>query len=131
MLVATARKTGVSAYIGDGANRWPAIHRLDAATLFRLALEKAPAGTALHGAAENVPLRDIAEKIGRTLDLPVVSIDPEQAPSHCGSAALSSVFTADDPVSRARTRELLGWNPSHHSLLEDLEHGDYFEAGTA
>lgn len=133
MLVATARKTGVSAYIGDGTNRWPAVHRLDAATLFRLALEKAPAGTALHGAAESgVPLRDIAEKIGRKLDLPVVSVGLDQAPSHFGSAALASVLATDAPVSSARTRELLGWTPSHHTLLEDLEYGDYFavtEAG--
>ena len=96
MLVGTARRTGVSAYVGDGANRWPAIHRLDAATLFRLALEKAPAGTALHGAAEGgVPLRAIAEKIGRTLDLPVVSVGSEEAASHFGSAALAAVFAAD------------------------------------
>ena len=126
MLVATARKTGVSAYVGDGANRWPAVHRLDAATLFRLALEEAPAGTALHGAAENVPLRDIADKIGRTLGLPVVSVGLAQASSHFGSAALASVFAADAPVSSAGTRELLGWTPSHHTLLQDLEHGDYF-----
>ncbi|MCV7100509.1 SDR family oxidoreductase [Mycobacterium palustre] len=132
MLIAVARKTGVSAYIGDGANRWPAVHRLDAATLFRLALEKAPAGTALHGAAESgVPLRDIAEKIGRTLDLPVVSVGLDEAPSHFGSAALSSVFAADVPVSSARTRELLGWNPRHHTLIEDLEHGDYFTVAEA
>lgn len=127
MLVATARKTGVSAYIGDGTNRWPAVHRLDAATLFRLALEKAPAGTALHGTAESgVPLRDIAEKIGRKLDLPVVSVELDDAPAYFGSAALSSVFAADVPASSARTRAMLGWNPSHHTLLEDLEHGDYF-----
>lgn len=132
MLVATARRTGVSAYIGDGSNRWPAIHRLDAATLFRLALEKAPAGTALHGAAESgVPLRDIAEKIGRTLDLPAVSVGSHEAPSHFGSAALAAVFAADVPVSSARTRELLGWTPSHHTLLEDLEHGDYFAVAEA
>ncbi|WP_432824311.1 SDR family oxidoreductase [Dactylosporangium sp. CA-092794] len=132
MLVATARKTGVSAYIGDGANRWPAVHRLDAATLFRLALEKAPAGTALHGAAESgIPLRDIAEKIGRTLDLPVVSVGLDEASSHFGSAALALVFAADVPVSSARTRELLGWTPSHHTLLEDLEHGDYFAVADA
>ncbi|MEU7875466.1 SDR family oxidoreductase [Dactylosporangium sp. NPDC049140] len=132
MLVATARRTGVSAYIGDGANRWPAVHRLDAATLFRLALEKAPAGTALHGTAESgVPLRDIAEKIGRTLDLPVVPVGVDEAPSHFGSAPLAAVFAADVPVSSARTRELLGWTPSHHTLLEDLEHGDYFAAAEA
>jgi nucleoside-diphosphate-sugar epimerase len=129
MLVATARRTGKSAYVGDGANRWPAVHRLDAATLFRLALEKAPAGTALHGAAEGgVPLRDIAERIGRTLDLPVVSLGRREAESHFGNAALAAVFAADVPVSSTRTRELLGWTPSHHTLLEDLEHGDYFTA---
>lgn len=132
MLVATARKTGLSAYVGDGANRWPAVHRLDAATLFRLALEKAPAGTVLHGAAEGgVPLRDIAEKIGRTLDLPVVSVGSDEAASHFGSAALAAVFAADVPVCSARTRELLGWTPSHHTLLEDLEHGDYFAVAEA
>jgi nucleoside-diphosphate-sugar epimerase len=128
MLVATARRTGVSAYLGDGANRWPAVHRLDAATLFRLALENAPAGTALHGAAEGgVRLRDIAEQIGRTLDLPVVPVEP----AHFGSAALAAVFAADVPVSSTRTRELLGWTPSHPTLLEDLEHGDYFTVAAA
>jgi nucleoside-diphosphate-sugar epimerase len=129
MLVAIARKTGVSAYIGNGDNRWPTVHRLDAATLYRLALEKAPAGTALHGAAESgVPLRHIAEKIGQKLELPVVSVGLDEAPSHFGSTALSAVFAADVPVSSARTRELLGWNPSHYTLIEDLEHGDYFTA---
>ncbi|MGH3726317.1 MAG: SDR family oxidoreductase [Mycobacterium sp.] len=132
MLVATARKTGVSAYVGDGVNRWPTVHRLDAATLFRLALEKAPAGAVLHGAAESgVPLRDIAERIGRVLDLPVASVGLDEAASHFGSAALSSVFAADVPVSSAHTRELLGWNPSHYTLLEDLEHGDYFTIADA
>lgn len=132
MLVAAARRTGVSAYIGDGANRWPAVHRLDAATLFRLALENAPAGTALHGAAEGgIPLRDIAGQIGRTLDLPVVSLGADEAASHFGSAGLASVFGADVPVSSVRTRELLGWTPTHHTLLEDLEHGDYFAVAEA
>jgi nucleoside-diphosphate-sugar epimerase len=132
MLVATARRTGVSAYVGDGANRWPAVHRLDAATLFRLALEKAPAGTALHGAAEGgVLLRDIADRIGRTLEVPVVSVGSAEAAAHFGSAGLASVFAADVPVSSARTRELLGWKPSHYTLLEDLEHGDYFAGADA
>jgi nucleoside-diphosphate-sugar epimerase len=127
MLVATARRTGVSAYTGDGTNRWPAVHRLDAATLFRLALEQAPAGTALHGAAEGgIPMRDIAGKIGRTLGLPVVSLGADDAAAHFGSAPLAAVFAADVPVSSTRTRELLGWTPTHHTLLDDLEHGDYF-----
>lgn len=127
MLVAAARRTGVSACVDGGDNRWPAVHRLDAATLFRLALERAPAGTALHGAAEGgVPLRRIAEKIGEKLDVPVVSVGADEAPAHFGSAALGSVFAADVPVSSALTRELLGWNPVNHTLLDDLERGDYF-----
>jgi nucleoside-diphosphate-sugar epimerase len=125
MLIAAARKNGVSAYIGDGANRWPAVHRLDAATLFRLALEQAPAGAALHGAAENVTLRSIAEQVGRSLGLPVVSLTPEQATGHFGDPFLAGVFAADAPVSSAGTQKLLGWAPAHPTLLEDIEAGDY------
>jgi nucleoside-diphosphate-sugar epimerase len=127
MLIATARKTGVSAYVGDGGNRWPAIHRLDAARLFRLALEEAPAGTALHGAGEEgVTLRSIAEQIGRILDVPAVSRTPDEAAEHFGSPFMAAVFGTDNPVSTARTRELLGWAPMHPTLLQDLETGDYF-----
>ncbi|MFB9446561.1 SDR family oxidoreductase [Dactylosporangium vinaceum] len=132
MLVAAARRTGVSAYIGDGANRWPAVHRLDAAVLFRLALEQAPAGTALHGAAEGgVAMRDIAAAIGAALGLPVVAVGLDEAGTHFGSPALASVFAADVPVSSAYTRELLGWTPTHYTLLEDLAHGDYFASAEA
>ncbi|MWA01554.1 NAD-dependent epimerase/dehydratase family protein [Actinomadura sp. LD22] len=125
MLVDTARKTGVSAYVGDGANRWPAVHRLDAAVLFRLALEKAPAGSVLHGAAENVPFKSIAEAIGRGLGLPAVSLPPDEAAAHFPSPFMATVYGIDAPVSSARTQELLGWAPVHPTLLDDLEHGDY------
>ena len=128
MLIAAARKHGLSAYVGDGANRWPAIHRLDAATLFRLALEKAPAGQPLHGAAENVTLRAIAEQVARILGLPAVSLTPEQAAEHFGDTFLAGVFAADGPVSSDRTRTRLGWTPTSPTLLEDIETGDYCTA---
>lgn len=127
VLVASARRTGISAYIGDGRNRWPAIHRLDAARLFRLALEKAPAGTALHGAGEGgVTLKRIAEQIGDILDLPTRSLAPERAADHFGNPFLGVAFGVDVPVSSTRTQELLGWTPTHATLLDDLATGDYF-----
>ncbi|GAB3159098.1 SDR family oxidoreductase [Amycolatopsis stemonae] len=125
MLVDTARKTGQSAYVGDGGNRWPAVHRLDAAVLFRLALEKAPAGTVVHGAAENVVFRDIAETIARGLGLPAVSLTPEEAAGHYASPFFATAYGFDAPVSSAFTRELLGWSPLHPGLLEDVAEGDY------
>jgi nucleoside-diphosphate-sugar epimerase len=127
MLIAAARRTGVSAYIGDGSNRWPAVHRLDAATLFRLALENAPAGTVWHGAGEGgVTLRSIAETIGDKLGLPVRSVSPAEAPGHFGNPFFAAVFGIDAPVSSERTRAELGWRPVHATLLEDLTNGDYF-----
>ena len=106
-LVAIARDKGVSAYIGDGSNRWPAVHRLDSAHLFRLAVEKAPAGSTLHAVAdEGVPIRDIAEVIGRHLDVPVVSIPAEQAAAHF--TWLGGFIGMDSPASSALTRELMG-----------------------
>jgi nucleoside-diphosphate-sugar epimerase len=129
-LVAIARDKGVSAYIGDGSNRWPAVHRLDAALLFRLALEKARAGSALHGVGdEGVQVRDIAEVIGRQLDVPVVSISPEDAGGHFGW--LAGVLAVDAPASNALTRELLGWEPTHPGLIDDLDVGHYFDATPA
>ncbi|MDC7340981.1 SDR family oxidoreductase [Streptomyces lydicus] len=126
MLIATARKTGVSAYVGDGTNRWPAVHRLDAAVLFRLALEKAPAGSVLHGVAESgVTLKSIAETIARGLDLPTVSLTPAEAATHFVSPFMATAYGFDGPVSSAHTQELLGWSPTHPTLLDDLEHGDY------
>lgn len=129
-LIRVARERGVSAYIGDGANRWPGVHRLDAATLFRLALEQAPAGSALHGVAdEGVPVRSIAEVIGRHLDLPVTSVSAEDAFAHFGWIA--AFLAIDAPASSAITRQLLGWSPTHPGLLEDLDEGHYFATPAA
>ncbi|MEU5791945.1 SDR family oxidoreductase [Streptomyces sp. NPDC047813] len=124
-LIGTAREKGVSGYPGAGANRWPAVHRLDAARLFRLALEKAPAGTVLHGVAEEgVPLREIAEVIGRQLKLPTASVAPEDLAGHFGW--LSGFVGLDAPASNTATRALLGWDPTGPSLVADLEEGHYF-----
>lgn len=127
-LIATARRTGVSVYIGDGGNRWPAIHRLDAAALFRLAVEDAPAGSALHGAAEQgITLKSIAEKIGDLLHLPTRSLPPEEAAEHFDNPFMAIAYGTDAPASSAATQTLLGWNPTHPTLLADLEHGDYID----
>ncbi len=129
-LVAIARAAGVSGYIGDGSNRWPAVHRLDSARLFRLAVEGAPAGSTLHAVAdEGVPIRDIAEVIGRHLHLPVVSIAPEDAGRHF--TWLADFLAADSPASSALTRELLGWQPTHAGLIDDLDQGHYFHQAPA
>ncbi|MGW0209943.1 SDR family oxidoreductase [Streptomyces sp. NPDC003233] len=126
-LVAIAREKGVSGYIGDGANRWPAVHRLDAAHLFRLAAEQAPAGSVLHGVAEEgVAIRDVAEVIGRHLDVPVVSVAAEEAAGHFGWMA--GFIGLGLPASSTATRELLGWKPTQPDLLEDLDKGHYFHA---
>ena len=128
-LVSIARDKGVSGYIGDGSIRWPAVHRLDAANLFVLALENAPAGSTLHGADdEGVPTREIAEVIGRHLDVPVVSIHPQDA-GHFGH--LTPFFGLDCPASSTLTRELLGWEPAQPGLIEDLDQGHYFGPPTA
>ncbi|MFD2420026.1 SDR family oxidoreductase [Amycolatopsis pigmentata] len=127
-LIAAARRAGVSAYIGDGANRWPAVHRLDAARVFRLALEKAPAGSVLHGVGESaVTIRSIAERIARSLGIPTVSLTLEQAAEHLGNPFLARFFSLDVPVSSEHTQALLGWVPEHPTLLENLETGDYFD----
>jgi nucleoside-diphosphate-sugar epimerase len=124
-LIDIAREKGVSAYIGDGANRWPGVHTLDAARLYRLAVEAAPAGTRLHGVAdEGVRFRDIAAVIGRHLDLPVVSISAEQAYEHFGF--LSVFGSLDNPTSSALTQKLLDWHPDAPGLIEDLDEGHYF-----
>jgi nucleoside-diphosphate-sugar epimerase len=127
-LIDIARAKGVAAYVGDGTNRWPAVHRLDAANLFRLGVEKAPAGSVLHGVGEEgVPFRDIAAAIGRQLDVPVVSISPEEAEAHFGF--LAAFVPLDNPTSSAKTQELLGWRPTHPTLIADLDEGFYFDAG--
>ena len=119
-LIGTAREKGVSGYIGDGSNRWPAVHCLDAARLFRLALENAPAGSTLHGVAdEGIAVREIAEVIGRHLEVPVVSISPEDAGGHF--TWLAGFLGLDSPASSALTRELLEWEPAHPALIDDLE----------
>jgi nucleoside-diphosphate-sugar epimerase len=129
-VVGIARGKGVSGYIGDGSNRWPAVHRLDAAHLFRLALEKAPAGSVLHAVAdEGVPIRGIAEVIGRHLDLPAVAVSPEDAAGHFGF--LAGLLAADSPASSTLTRELLGWYPTLPGLIDDLDKGHYFDNPSA
>ncbi|GAA5065001.1 nucleoside-diphosphate-sugar epimerase [Thermocatellispora tengchongensis] len=116
LLTEQARRTGVSGYPGDGTQRWPAVHALDAAVLFRLALESAPAGTAWHAVAdEGDAVRDIATVIGRRLGLPVKPVPQENF------GPFGPIFAMDQPSSSAYTREVLGWQPTHPSLLEDLE----------
>jgi nucleoside-diphosphate-sugar epimerase len=127
ILITFARNTHVSAYIDNGDNRWPAVHRLDAARLFRLAVEKAAAGAYYHGAAEEgIAFRQIAETLGRRLRVPVVSKTKttEQAATHFGWFAHFAAL--DVPASSARTRESLGWIPTQTGLLEDLEGPSYF-----
>ncbi|MCU7826857.1 SDR family oxidoreductase [Kitasatospora sp. DSM 101779] len=120
-LVAVARERGVSGYVGDGAARWPAVHVRDAARLYRLALEQTPAGSVLHAVAdEGVPVREIAEVIGRHLGLPTASAAAEDF------GFLGRILAVDQPASSALTRELLGWRPTGPGLVEDLEKGHYF-----
>jgi nucleoside-diphosphate-sugar epimerase len=124
-LINVAREKGVSAYIGDGLNRWPAVHRLDAAHLYRLVIEKDSARATYHGVAdEGVPVRDIAEIIGRRLNLPVVSKPREEAVSHFGWIA--HFLSIDAPASSAQTREQLGWRPVQPGLVSDLDAEHYF-----
>ncbi len=129
ILVEIARASGVSGYIDDGSNRWPAVHRLDAACLVRLAVERARAGSSVHAAAEEgVPTRAIAEAIGAGLDVPVASIPADRADEHFGW--LARFFGADVAASSTITRELLDWQPSHPGLIEDLAEGSYFSAAS-
>jgi len=124
-LVAIARDKGVSGYIDDGAHRWAAVHRLDAANLVRRAIDDAPAGTALHAVAEEgVPTRTVAEAIGRGLDLPVVSVPADQASDHFGWMAM--FFGHDISASSAVTRRRFDWHPGQPGLIADLDAGHYF-----
>jgi nucleoside-diphosphate-sugar epimerase len=124
-LVEIARAQGVSGYIDDGSNRWPAVHRLDAAGLVRRAVENAPAGSSLHAVAEEgVATRAIAEAIGAGLGVPVVSVPADEADEHFGW--LARFFGSDTVASNTITRELLGWEPTHPTLLEDLAEDHYF-----
>jgi len=119
-LLDIARDKGTSAYIGDGLQRWPAVHRLDAARLYRLAIEKAPAGARVHAVQdEGVTLRELAEAISRRLSLPVVATSVDEAAAHFGLFA--GAVGLDQPASSARTRELFGWEPREIGLLADLD----------
>jgi nucleoside-diphosphate-sugar epimerase len=126
--IEVARQKGVSAYVGDGGNRWPAVHVLDAGRLYRLALEKLETGARYHAVAEEgVPMREIAEVIGRGLKVPVISLSPEEAPEHFGWLA---AFTGRDlTASSALTRKRLAWHPTGPGLMADLERMRYFETG--
>jgi nucleoside-diphosphate-sugar epimerase len=129
-LIAFARQHGASIYVGDGENRWPAVHTLDAARLYRLALESAPAGTRLHAVDdEGISFRRIAESIGRGVEVPVRSVEQEEASRYVDF--LARFIVIDNPTSSARTRELLGWEPTQPGLLEDLDDGHYFRAADA
>ena len=125
-LIGIAREKGVSAYVGDGPNRWPAVHRPDAVRLFRLALETAPAGSRLHAVAdEGAPARDIAGVIGQRLNLPVVAAPTGEAADHFGRAGHFAPL--DNPTSSALTRERMGWRPVQPGLIPDLDQGHYFD----
>jgi nucleoside-diphosphate-sugar epimerase len=120
MFAAIAREKGVSAYVGDGNNRWTAVHRFDAASLYRHALEKGTSGAIYHGVAEEgVPFKEVATAIGKRLGLPVTSIAPQEAPGHFGFLGMFAGL--DIPASSARTRAELGWRPTHPALIPDME----------
>jgi nucleoside-diphosphate-sugar epimerase len=124
-LITIAREKGFSGYVGDGSNRWPAVHTLDAARAYRLALEVAPAGSRLHAVADDgVPFREIAEAIGRNLGVPSASVAAEDAEEHF--TFLGAFVSLDNPVSSELTRGLLGWEPTYPGLIEDLDEGHYF-----
>jgi len=124
-LIAVAREQGVSAYPGDGSNRWTAVHRADAASLFRLAIERAPAGSVLHGVAEQaITSRDVATQIGQGLGLPVESVPIEQATEHFGW--IGRFFAVDGAAANEITRRSLGWEPTGPTLFEDFAAGHYF-----
>lgn len=125
IMISIARAKGVAAHVGEGANRWPAVHTRDAARLYRLALESAPGGTRLHAVEdEGIPFRVIAETIGRRLGVPTASIPAEQAGEHFGF--LGPLVQLDNPTSSEATRKLLDWAPQHVGLIEDLEQEHYF-----
>jgi nucleoside-diphosphate-sugar epimerase len=126
LLIRIAREKGVSVYVGEGRNRWPGVHRLDAAHLYRLVIEKRPTAPRFHAVAdEGVAFREIAEVVGRRLNIPVVSKSPEEAADHFGWFA--HFVGLDCPASSAQTREQLGWRPTQASLIPDIDQPSYFE----
>ena len=126
-LIEVARAKKVSGYVNEGLNRWPTVHRGDAARLYRLALERAPAGSRLHAVAEEgVPVRDIATAIGKELKVTVVSVPSAQVGEHFGW--LANFIAMDNPTSSRITRKLMGWHPEQRKLIEDIEQGSYFES---
>jgi nucleoside-diphosphate-sugar epimerase len=128
ILIGIARQAGVSGYVGDGANRWPSVHTLDAARVYQLALDGAPAGSRLHAVAdEGIGFRDIAAAIGRGVGVPTASIAAADAAERF--AFLGGFVGVDNPTSSEVTRKVLGWEPAHPGLIEDLEHGHYFGQG--
>ena len=130
LICAADREHGTAAYIGDGANRWPAVHVSDAARLVRLGIEKAPAGAVLHAAGEDgITFREISEAIGRQLSVPAASVTPEEAENHFGF--LARFVGLDIPASSARTRELVGWEPTGPGLIADIDSGAYDLAAVA
>jgi nucleoside-diphosphate-sugar epimerase len=125
-LIGIARDKGFAGYPGEGANRWPAVHTLDAARLYRLAVESAPAGQVLHGVGdEGVPTKEIAEAMGRGTGLEVRSVPEAELPDYF--SFLAGFITLDDPTSNAKTREVVGWEPTHPGLIADYDAGHYFE----
>ena len=127
LLIGFAREKGVSAYVGDGLNRWAAVHRLDAAHLYRLVLEKGAAGGRCHAVAdEGVPFKDIAGVIGRRLNVPIVTKSPEEATEHFGW--FSHFAALNGPASSERTRASMGWQPKEPGLIPDLDRPGYFES---
>jgi nucleoside-diphosphate-sugar epimerase len=129
-LIQFARARGFAIYVGDGQNQWSAVHRLDAARLYRLALEKGTAGARFHGVADDgIPIRQIAETIGRRLGVPAVSKTADEAAEFLGF--IGRILAMDGRSSNALTRERLGWQPNQPGLIEDLEHGRYFDAPAA
>jgi nucleoside-diphosphate-sugar epimerase len=129
-LIDIARRKGVSAFLGDGANRWPAVHKLDAARVFRLGLEKAVPGARLHAVAEEgIPMRAIAEVIGEGLGVPVRSLSKDKVQAHFDW--LAGVVAIDNPTSSAMTRAMLGWTPKELGLLMDMRESGYFRDPSA
>ena len=129
-LIDIAREKGASAYVGEGTNRWPAVHRFDTARLYRLALERGEPNSVFHAIGEEgIPTREIADAIGRHLGVPAIAVSPDQAYDHFGF--LGAFFGLDAPASSALTQQRLGWRPTHVGLIEDLEQGHYFAEAPA